>query len=325
MEKNIISIIVPVYNVEKYLENSIKSLINQTIFEKLDIILIDDGSTDNSAKICHKFSKMYNNIKFISQKNGGVSSARNLGLDIACGKYITFFDADDLVENNIYEKLLYLIEKNNSSLALVDFSFVYENKEVKKRSFIKKNIKGKKVLLKMFLSGEIISKNLVDKLFRKNLIGNLKFEKDFRVGEDYYFLYNYLKKSESIEIDSTKSLYKYIQHKESTMKSEFSNKYFDTILLSEKILSEYDKNDDLYNFSKAFAVFEKLKVVEYMMFLDKENNYLKQKKEFLKIINDFKILDAYKYLGKKQFLAYLVMRVSPKFYKFLKNNNATIK
>ena len=99
-----ISIIVPVYNVDKYIERCIQSIINQT-YKNLEIILIDDGSTDKSGAICDKYSKIDNRINVIHKKNGGLSEARNVGLDIARGDYIGFVDSDDYIHPQMYELL----------------------------------------------------------------------------------------------------------------------------------------------------------------------------------------------------------------------------
>ena len=99
-----ISIIVPVYNVEKYLEKCIDSILNQS-YQNLEIILIDDGSTDNSGSICDEYKKKDQRVQVIHQKNQGQSSARNAGLNIAKGSYIGFVDSDDWIEQNMYEKL----------------------------------------------------------------------------------------------------------------------------------------------------------------------------------------------------------------------------
>lgn len=111
----LISIIVPVYNVEKYLNQCIESLINQT-YRNLEIILINDGSTDRSGEICNWYKNKDHRIKVIHKKNGGLSSARNSGLDIATGYYIGFVDSDDFVEKTMYEKLYLQIENNNADM-----------------------------------------------------------------------------------------------------------------------------------------------------------------------------------------------------------------
>lgn len=100
----LISIIVPIYNVELYLEKCIESIINQT-YKNLEIILVDDGSTDSCGKICDEYAKKDNRIKVIHKINGGLSDARNKGMEIAKGKYIGFVDGDDYVASDMYETL----------------------------------------------------------------------------------------------------------------------------------------------------------------------------------------------------------------------------
>ena len=112
MEK-LISVIVPVYNVEEYVEKCVLSIINQT-YKNLEIILVDDGSTDNSGKICDEIAIKDNRIKVIHKKNGGLSDARNVGIDIAKGDYLGFVDSDDYIDPDMYSILL-----NNMNLSLI--------------------------------------------------------------------------------------------------------------------------------------------------------------------------------------------------------------
>lgn len=121
-----ISVIVPVYNVEKYIKQSIESILNQT-YNKLEIILVDDGSKDSSGNICDEYSKMDNRIKVIHKENGGLSSARNVGLDIATGKYIMFLDSDDYFENNSCEVLYNEIEKRDADYVIGNYIHVTHN------------------------------------------------------------------------------------------------------------------------------------------------------------------------------------------------------
>ena len=120
-----ISIIVPVYNVEKYLENCIESILNQT-FKDFELILVDDGSTDNSGKICDIYEKKDSRIKVIHKNNGGLSSARNAGLDIACGKYVGFIDSDDSIHPRMYEILYDLIKKYESDISCCNYKKIYD-------------------------------------------------------------------------------------------------------------------------------------------------------------------------------------------------------
>ena len=111
--KELVSIIIPIYNVEKYLTKCIESVINQT-YKNLEIILVNDGSTDNSKEIIDKYSLIDSRIKVINKKNGGLSEARNAGIEIAKGDYIGFLDSDDWIELNMYEKLYKYIKQENT-------------------------------------------------------------------------------------------------------------------------------------------------------------------------------------------------------------------
>jgi glycosyltransferase involved in cell wall biosynthesis len=117
----IISVIVPVYNAEKYLNECIDSLIGQTFFYSMEVILIDDGSTDNSPSLCDSYSQKHENIKVIHQENSGVSVARNRGIEKAQGKYIGFVDADDYVYPEMYERLFKLAEERARTFPFAAF------------------------------------------------------------------------------------------------------------------------------------------------------------------------------------------------------------
>ncbi len=119
-----ISIVVPIYNAEKYLDRCIQSILNQS-YKDLEIILIDDGSTDSSNKICNNYQKRDNRIKFISQKNEGVSAARNRGISEATGEFIGFVDSDDYIQPNMYETLYGLINKYNCDISICGYFIEY--------------------------------------------------------------------------------------------------------------------------------------------------------------------------------------------------------
>ena len=124
----LISVIVPVYNVEKYISRCIESIMKQT-YKNIEIILIDDGSTDNSGKICDEYSLKDDRINVIHKKNGGLSDARNTGLDIAKGKYISLIDSDDFVSKFFIETLYNTCKNENCEIAICEYERVYEEKE----------------------------------------------------------------------------------------------------------------------------------------------------------------------------------------------------
>lgn len=125
----LISIIVPVYNVEKYLGKCLESLLNQT-YKNLEIILIDDGSTDNSGKLCDIYQKQDNRVVVIHKENGGISSARNAGIEIAKGDYIALVDSDDYVSCEYCEKMLNALITNNAEVAICKLHSFRENEKV---------------------------------------------------------------------------------------------------------------------------------------------------------------------------------------------------
>lgn len=135
VKKDYISVIIPVYNVYRYLETCIDSILNQT-YNKLEIILVDDGSTDGSEKVCDEYAKKDNRVIVIHQKNGGISSARNAGLDIAVGEFITFVDSDDYLEDYTYETLHKLIIDTDADMAYGNIQLVDENNKLIEKQHI---------------------------------------------------------------------------------------------------------------------------------------------------------------------------------------------
>ena len=122
-----ISVIVPVYNVEQYVGECIESILNQSFYD-IELILINDGSKDNSGFICDEYAKKDNRIKVIHKKNEGVSIARNIGIKNASGKYIAFVDSDDLVDKEIYTTMLQAIEESGSDLVMCRYEKVYSDR-----------------------------------------------------------------------------------------------------------------------------------------------------------------------------------------------------
>lgn len=204
----LVSVIVPAYNSSKYIEDCVQSVLNQT-FKDFELIIINDGSTDNTLEIINNLSKTDNRIKIFSQKNSGVSSARNLGLKKAKGKYITFLDSDDTLVDTALSSLISEINDNVDfvicSLREIHFSTVdlpfnrkiFINKEQIKNNFIE------------------ISPNIIKpcaNLYRKSIIDdyNITFPSDIPFGEDHIFNLEYLKYTEKAVVISDKIVYNYM-------------------------------------------------------------------------------------------------------------------
>ena len=229
----LLSIIIPIYNVEKYLEKCIKSIINQT-YRNLEIILINDGSIDESAKICGKYKEQDNRIIFINKKNGGAASAKNEGLKVAKGDYIAFVDSDDFIEPDMIEYMVNTIKKYNSDIIqckLIDYytDTVTFNQE----SVSEKIVKTKDFL---YLSLKHWENNLFcNKLFKREVIKNIFF-KEGRCIDDEFFTYKCIINSKNIVI-SNKIVYNYRMRKSGVMKSESSQKQ----ILRDRVDYLYDR------------------------------------------------------------------------------------
>lgn len=192
-----ISIIIPIYNVEKYLPKCIDSLINQT-YRNIEIILVVDGSPDNCSQICKQYAKMDNRIIVINQDNAGVSAARNAGLNVAQGEFIGFVDPDDWVEPEMYEGMLKAIQEKKSDLAICGYNYYDEQGKVDIKRLYKDNqtefIKQEEVMYRFFDMPPTVRHGVVNKLFRTSILNDIRFLEGLHSSEDVFFLCEYVNK-----------------------------------------------------------------------------------------------------------------------------------
>lgn len=229
-----ISVIVPVYNVEKYVKRCLKSIINQS-FKEFELIVVDDGSTDKSSKIVSAVIKDDKRCKLYRKKNGGLSSARNFGLKVSEGKYIVFIDSDDFVEENFLSELYDTITKTGSDVALCLYNLVDENGRLlrKEQSSIpdKQVISGKE-LLKSSLQEKFTATSVVawNKIYKASLFQNVKFSEG-KTNEDQLILMPLFWNVTKVAIvDQSEHLYNYVQRDNSIMNSAID----ENRILSEK-------------------------------------------------------------------------------------------
>lgn len=185
----IISTIIPVYNVGRYLEQSIVSVLEQSIgFEKkIQIILVDDGSTDNSDEICKKFLIKYpDNIVYVSQKNKGVSAARNLGMSLAKGEYIHFLDADDIISKNTYEQSIKFLEENNNKINFVAIKINFFDEIIDEHPLNYKFKKNRIIDLCIEPNNPLM--HVITCIFIRSSLYNVKFDEALSITEDAKFL-----------------------------------------------------------------------------------------------------------------------------------------
>ena len=264
---NLISVIVPVYNVEKYLSRCLDSIINQT-YKNLEIILIDDGSPDNSGKICDEYAKQDSRIKVIHKENGGVSSARNVGLENATGDYITFVDSDDWIEVDMYECMLAQNQDVNYDIIKCSHIFEYVNKKtnsdfIYKNSILIEKEQEKEEFIELVLEGKVMP-SLWSMLIKRNKINelSLEFNESLIIGEDFIFTLELFFFVNSIYIYN-KHLYHYFIHEESAMNSATKNLKNARNLIElyknmENLLVKYNSHDDEFKEKTARYIFYRI-------------------------------------------------------------------
>ena len=310
-----LSVIVPVYNVEKYINKCIDSVITAVNNIDGEIILVDDGSNDGSGSICDKYGDQFSFIKVIHSANKGVSSARNLGIDCAQGEYLVFVDADDYVEPNIYETLLADIEGREVDLVIADYYINYPSCEKKYRNLKSaSSLHGRSEIIKCFLSGSQIGNNIFDKIYKKNIVGDLRFDKNVRIGEDLLFIYQYLKKVDNVSWER-QPLYHYVFRDESAMNRVFTDKFLDVLSVSDYILQDVSEHySDCAEWAEALKIYNICKTIERFYKFHKPVEFKAKIHELRKQLKRYPIARATKILSKKRFIAFMLMRLSPHVY-----------
>lgn len=254
-----VSIIVPVYNAEKYLRECVNSLINQT-YKNIEIILVNDGSSDNSLKICKEYEE-HTNLRVITQENQGVSAARNKGLETSTGEYVMFVDSDDYIESNMVEEMIKKVIK--SDMVICEYNEKYQNNiiPIKIRSDLNK-IDAKEAILLTF---DNAGGYLWNKIFKKETIikNNFKFDSNIHMLEDQLFVIKYMSKISKITIIH-KCLYNYRIRKTSAARNTNDKKYNSVIVALQKIL-------DIFNELDIDNLIIKQKIIDYCY---KDNNDL---------------------------------------------------
>lgn len=237
----LISIIVPVYNVEKYLKKCVYSILNQS-YKNLEVILVNDGSTDNSGKICDELSREDSRIKVYHKDNGGLSDARNYGVAKANGEYVGFVDSDDYIDQYMYENLYKAIRKYNTQIAECGITRVYKNNKLRPHYDGEEYslVVDREGYLKEYLENRKVYGAAVCKLLSIDLAKVLKFP-DGKVYEDVFYTLELLKKVDKYTLISGNYYYYYIRGNSITTKT-FSSRDMDYIEIIDKI-GEYTLNN----------------------------------------------------------------------------------
>lgn len=312
IEKPLISVIVPVYNVENYMRQCVNSLLNQTL-SNIEIILVDDGATDTSPKICDDYARRYSGVKVIHKSNGGLGSARNAGMKEARGKYIGFVDSDDYVSVKMYETLLDLAETNKADCAYCEFTRFW-NDTVDGSEQPKKTIK-------IYSGKEILDSYLLDRvgcspsekedcsygasvclgLFRNDMIQRNKVEfvseREF-IAEDMIFDIDCIPCCKKI-VHTNEALYFYRFNPDSLTTHYVPNRFERNVMLCGEMNSKLRKiyNSDAYRIrlDRYFLKITRIALIEEIIHI-KKNSWKVARKNIDRIANNhelIRILNSY--------------------------------
>ena len=231
--EELVSIIVPIYNLEKHINKCVLSIVNQT-YKKIEIILVDDGSDeDESPRICDEWGKKDKRIKVIHKENGGLSSARNEGIKNSVGSYLMFIDGDDYIENDMVENLYKSVTENNAQIATCGFIYqTYVKQEIRhsKENYV---VDSEEALRRLFACDDM-SQAICDKIFKRELFDTIKFPEG-KFHEDIGTLWKLIDKAERVS-HINKCGYHYVQRKGSILHRKFTIEQLSLIEFREEIV-----------------------------------------------------------------------------------------
>ena len=302
-----ISIIVPVYNVEEYLEECLESIRKQT-YQDIEVILVNDGSTDGSHAICERYCQMDKRFRLINQKNQGQSVARNHGVKESIGEYIMFVDSDDVVSLGMLEQLMKYMS-NGIDIVECDRTEAIQCLNEEKKDIHVKEFDSNEALYQCFHHG--VSWSPVAKLYRREIVEKVPFLENL-IYEDFYtgiVSLKYIQKMRKINYIG----YYYRYHTSSTMNQKYSEKNLDIFKVGEKLLEEFREDNWLpYVGNMLFLVgighFKKYNIrvghPYYQLYVDAIDNYFEIAKKSSDIFNSSKLLRWYSYSPKYFFSLY---------------------
>lgn len=235
-DDKLVSIIVPVYNSEKSLERCLDSILGQT-YKKIEIILVNDGSTDSSVEICKEYETIDSRIQLISIENSGVANARNKGIDIATGDYISFVDSDDAIDENFINIMYHSCVKYNAKICAVNVNYCYGNK-------IKRPIRMQNCVVESDKYYELLLNSIkgfvCNKLYHKSLLKDVRFDEDIAIGEDLLFNVRTAHKIDRAVIVN-EYLYNYFQNNHTAYNSKYNMKKISEIYAYDRIIDIVEK------------------------------------------------------------------------------------
>lgn len=308
-----VSVIVPVYNVEKYINRCIDSILNQTI-QDLEIILVDDGSTDKSGKICDEYQEKDERIRVIHKKNGGLSDARNAGEKIATSEYIIFLDSDDYIHREMLETLYTPMKEKNVDLSVCGAWNVYDEEEIPQYPRIEQFLCTGSEAFKFILEGYKIPGAIWNKMIKKEIADKISFPVG-RIYEDAFYTLKLIPLVKQVYV-TTKPMYYYVHRQGSITTSKFKEADMDIVhAYRDTMQFVKEQHPELMPQAEFRLFWAHFVVVDRILELDnyKSNIYYQQARRFLRR-NILRILKN-KYFTKNRRVAAVLFFLSDKIYR----------
>lgn len=316
----LISVIIPVYNVEEYLHYAIESLEKQT-YKNFEIILVNDGSTDNSGELCDEYSEKYSNVRVFHKENGGLSDARNFGVQKAKGEFITFLDPDDYLEVYSLELLASIQEMQDCDIVstrvkATELYNVYSNRSLTEEDIKNVIVMNRDIFLEEAFYDKVATVSACGKLYRKSIL-EIPFPKG-KIYEDLYIISEHVGKANKI-VHTPLQIYNYYKRQGSIVNSKFTSKqydFFDAINHNRGIIKgKYNNKQNLENAVNAKEVAGGLKICNtaYLTNLNDVNkiNSILKKNKMSFLLN--------KRINIKFKIKYILFILSPKIFYGIKN------
>lgn len=317
MKNDLISVIVPVYNVEKYIEKSVNSIIKQK-YKNIEILLIDDGSTDNSGIICDELEKIDSRIRTFHKENGGLSDARNYGLSKCKGKFVCFVDSDDCIDCEMIEVLYNLINSEKADIAVCEFKIVYDGDgEIysQDENTIIKVYDSKEALIELVNLKSGFAPNVCNKLFKKALFTSDCLFPKGKLYEDMIVTSRVIGKSSKVAYIN-KKLYYYYQ-RGTSITNVYNDKELDHIKMSMEMLN-YIKNSYpmIYSYYEVYHCVNYLSVINKMITSEVINvRFCREAKKF--IFDKYKTILKINTISALKKIQFLIFLLSFNLYKIL--------
>lgn len=315
MKKSVrLSVILPVYNGEKYLERALDSLVAQTVFEELEVVAINDGSKDASGSILDFYASHYPNIRAFHIPNGGVSNARNVGLDHISGTYIGFLDADDWVDTDHFEKLLRGIECIDAEIAACGFAMETDSGVIVQNDVpIETSGLDGQAAVKAFLLGQI-DVHAVTKIYRADLLQSIRFDTSLHYGEDRLFALSALLEAKRIALLND-CYYHYYMNDQSAMQQTVSDRTFENLTVGNKTISLVKQvYPELVPYAQCEEISTKCRILGEIVIQKKTAEYEKQYQHLRKEIKGFNLRTARRYASRKHYITLIIAKISPYLY-----------